>query len=171
MTTNIAIAEDNHRLAQTLIEKLELADNLRVKWHEPNGKLFLEHLEQDHNLAVVLMDINMPVMDGIEATAELKKRYPQLKVIMSTVFDEEQYILKAILAGASGYLLKDEKPDKIHQSKEEVLEGGAPMSSSIAHKALNLIKHGSAEVAEKKVDYHLTKRETEILEQLASGLS
>ena len=171
MTVNIAIAEDNSRLAQTLIEKLELADNLRVKWQEPNGQKFLEHLEADHNLDVVLMDINMPVLDGIAATDAIKRKYPHIKVIMSTVFDEEQYILKAIMAGASGYLLKDEKPAKIHEAIEEVLSGGAPMSASIAHKALSLIRHGSQGMPEEKVEYHLTKRETEILEQLATGLS
>lgn len=168
MTINIAIAEDNLRLARTLIEKLELAENLKVKWHELNGKAFIEHLEKDHNLDVILMDINMPEMDGIEATEIVRKRFPQIKVIMSTVFDQEDYILKAIMAGANGYLLKDEKPLKLHLAIEEVLEGGAPMSAAIAHKALQLIRLGAPEM-EAPIDYNLTKRETQILEQLASG--
>ena len=168
MTINIAIAEDNLRLARSLIEKLELADNLRVKWHELNGKAFIEHLEQDHNLDVILMDINMPEMDGLEATEIVRKRFPQIKVIMSTVFDQEDFILKAIMAGANGYLLKDEKPLKLHLAIEEVLEGGAPMSAAIAHKVLQLIRL-SAPKAEASIDYNLTERETQILEQLAFG--
>lgn len=165
---HIAIAEDNSRLAKSLQEKLELADNIKVKWQVPTGARLLNKLEEDHNLDVVLMDINMPEMDGISATEELKKRYPQLKVIMSTVFDEEDYILKAIMAGANGYLLKDERPDKIHASIAEVLEGGAPMSAAIASKALGLIRYGAQQV-DIQIDYGLTKRETEILEQLAAG--
>ncbi len=170
MTINIAIAEDNLRLAQTLIEKLELDERMRVKWHEPNGQALIEHLEEDHHLDVILMDINMPLMDGIEATEIARKRFPQIKVIMSTVFDEEDYILRAIMAGANGYLLKDEKPAKLHIAIEEVLEGGAPMSVSVARKALKIIRMGS-ELPSEKIDYNLTKREGEILEQLASGLN
>jgi DNA-binding NarL/FixJ family response regulator len=174
MTINIAIAEDNRSLALSLKEKLELSDNLRVKWHEPHGQALIDHLEQDHNLDVILMDINMPVRDGISATEEVKQRYPNIKVIMSTVFDEEQYILRAIMAGANGYLLKDERPALIHQAIEEVLAGGAPMSAAVANTALKLIRHsGTAATTENEhaVDYHFTPRETQILEQLATGLS
>lgn len=173
MAIRIAIAEDNHQLALSLQEKLELSPNLKVKWIEPNGRKFLEHLEHDTHLDVVLMDINMPEMDGIEATEKLKQRHPQIRVIMSTVFDEEDYILKAILAGANGYLLKDEKPEKIHQAIEEVLEGGAPMTAAVAHKALRIIRYQGEQNPQETPgnNYQLTKRETEILEQLASGLS
>ncbi len=168
MKVNVVIAEDNRRLAKSLQEKLELNEQITVKWHVANGRLLMERLLEDHNIDIVLMDINMPEMDGIEATGLLKQKYPQIKVLMSTVFDEDDYIFKAIMAGANGYLLKDERPQKIHQSIEEVLEGGAPMSTSIAAKALSLIRHGASQVTE-AVDYHLTKRETEILEQLAAG--
>ncbi|MGB0979643.1 MAG: response regulator [Croceimicrobium sp.] len=168
MPINIAIAEDNYGLARSLKEKLELSDEMHVKWHEPNGQALLDHLSTDHNLDVILMDINMPEMDGIQATEIVRKRYPQIKVIMSTVFDEEDYILRAIMAGANGYLLKDVKPLKLHLAIEEVLEGGAPMSAAVAHKALKLIRLGG-DLEDQKVDYKLTKRETEILQQLAAG--
>jgi DNA-binding NarL/FixJ family response regulator len=169
MPLRIAIAEDNPHLAETLIQKVEVAGDYQVKWTAPNGKAFLEHLERDHRLEVVLMDINMPVMDGIEATRRLKERHPQLKVIMSTVIDEDQYILEAIMAGASGYLLKDEPPQRLHQSIAEVMQGGAPLSPAVAGKALRLIRQGTATPAE-KVDFGLTQREEEILLQMSKGL-
>jgi DNA-binding NarL/FixJ family response regulator len=118
------------------------------------------------------MDINMPIMDGIAATEALKRLYPQIKVIMSTIFDEEEFLLRAIIAGANGYLLKDEKPARIHQAMEDVLEGGAPMSAGIANKALSLIRFSPPDLeSTPALDYKLTKRQVGILEQLSAGRS
>lgn len=167
---NIAIAEDIQGLAQALKEKVELNDEFVVRGLAPNGKELLQLLAEDSHIDLVLMDINMPEMDGIEATQALKQAYPHIKVVMSTVFDQEDYILKAIMAGANGYLLKDEKPLKLHLSIQEVLEGGAPMSSAIAQRALKLIRYG-VESEEVNENYSLSKRETEVLEQLATGLN
>lgn len=172
MPIRILIAEDNNRLARTLIDKLNLfEDKLSVRGWESHGKALLQHLEVDAHVDLVLMDIQMPVLDGIEATRVLKQKYPHIKVIMSTVFDEENYILEAIMAGANGYLLKDERPDKLIEAINEVMDGGAPMSSSVARKALNLIRYGSKEEEVAVLDFNLTKRETEILEQLSTGLN
>ena len=110
----ILIAEDNTRIARSLMEKLELFEDLKVKGWELNGSTLLNHLERNSGVEVVLMDINMPVLNGIETTREVKRLYPHIKVIMSTVFDEEHYIFEAILAGANGYLLKDERPEKLY---------------------------------------------------------
>lgn len=172
MPIRILIAEDNTRLARTLIDKLNLfEDKLSVRGWEPHGEAILKHLEGDAHVDLVLMDIQMPIMDGIETTRLVKQKYPHIKIIMSTVFDEEHYILQAIMSGANGYLLKDERPDKLFDAIEDVMDGGAPMSSSVARKALNLIRYKDQEVSTQNVDYNLTKRETEILEQLASGLN
>ena len=172
MTVSIVIAEDNPKVARALKEKVELDLRFKVKYSCLNGQELLESLQTDHLVDLVLMDINMPVMDGIAATEELKKLYPQIKVVMSTIFDEEDFLLRAILAGANGYLLKDEKPRRIHEAVDEVLAGGAPMSSAIANKALALIRFGvSAERPEEVVDYKLTKRELQILEQISTGLA
>ncbi len=111
----------------------------------------------------------MPEMDGIECTQKVKQKYPYLKVIVSTVLDDEHYTLEAIMTGANGYLLKDEKPEKLRDSILETMEGGAPMSASVARKALNLIRFQNEAVPQGEVDYQLTKRQTEILEQLSSG--
>lgn len=168
----ILIAEDNRRLAHTLIDKLHLfKDKLEVRGWEPNGQALLDYLAENAYIDLIMMDIQMPVMDGITATAEVKQNYPHLKVIMSTVFDEEHLILEAIMAGANGYLLKDERPDKLLEAILDVMGGGAPMSSSVARKALNLIRYKAENNPVAKVDFNLTKRETEILEQLASGLN
>jgi len=172
MAIRILIAEDNSRLARTLIDKLNLFDSeLTVRGWEPNGKALLQHLEVDAHVDLVLMDIQMPIMDGIEATRELKQKYPHIKVIVSTVFDEENYIMEAIMAGANGYLLKDERPEKLIEAIREGMDGGAPMSSSVARKALNLIRYGVKDEEASEVNFNLTKRETEILEQLATGLN
>jgi len=172
MPLRIYIAEDNPRIARILREKLELFEDLKVKYSEPDGQALVERMEEDHNVDIILMDIQMPVMNGIKATEIIKQKYPQVKVIMSTVFDEENFIFEAIMAGANGYLLKDEKPEKIYESIKEVLNGGAPMSPQVARKALNLIRFNKSESAvETKEDYKLTKRETEILEQLSTGLN
>ncbi len=171
MSVKILIAEDNRQLARTLIEKLELFDDLQVKGWEPNGQALLDRMAGEKTVDLVLMDINMPVRDGISATEELKRLNPKVKVIMSTVFDEEHYIFQAILAGANGYLLKDEKPQKLYDAIQEVMDGGAPMSATVARKALNLIRFSGKEVPEleEKTEYNLTTRETEILEQLSTG--
>jgi len=169
---NIAIAEDLPQLADALKEKVELAAEFNVKIVASNGKVLMEALQKDHNIDVILMDINMPKMDGIEATEMIANRWPSIKIIMSTVFSDEHYLFNSIMAGASGYLMKDEPPAKIHKSIYEAIEGGAPMSKEIARKSLNLIKRGKPQ-KEKDLtqEYNLTQREIEILEHLSKGNS
>lgn len=166
----IAIAEDISRIAQTLKEKVELSQDMQVQFIAPNGKELIHELMKSHNVDVILMDINMPEMDGIEATKQVGNRWPGIKIIMSTVFDDDENIFNAILAGASGYLMKDERPEKLHRAIFEVLEGGASMSPAIAKKALALLKFGVRTPVESE-EFNLTKREVEILEHLAKGLS
>lgn len=166
----IAIAEDISRIAQTLKEKLELSNDLKVQFIATNGKELIKELNHNHNVDVILMDINMPEMDGIEATKQVIQRWPHIKVIMSTVFDDEENIFKAILAGASGYLMKDERPEKVHRAVYETLEDGAPMSPAIAKKALSILRSGVTPPTETE-NFELTKREIEILEHLSKGLS
>ncbi len=169
---HIAIAEDITRLAETLKAKILLSTDFNVKHMAINGAALVKYLEVDHNIDVVVMDINMPEMNGIEATSIISQRWPQIKIVMSSVFDDEQNLFDAILAGASGYLLKDELPQKIHRSIYEAMEGGMPMSAMIAKKALQLIRRSSPmHPSQNAKDFQLTDRETEVLEQLAKGLS
>jgi DNA-binding NarL/FixJ family response regulator len=168
----VAIAEDINRIAETMKQKILLSPDFSIEYMATNGKEIIQYLQKDHAIDVIIMDINMPEMDGIEATAFISQRWPNIKIIMSTVFDDEQNIFNAIVAGASGYLLKDETPQKIHRSIFEAMDGGAPMNQLIARKALTLIKTGKPEIQKsEQVDYGLSDRETEVLEHLSKGLS
>ena len=167
----IAIAEDIQKIAETLKEKIELSSDFKVKVIANNGKILMQELAKNNSIDVIIMDINMPELDGIEATLKVNKQYPNIKIIMSTVFDDEQNIFNAIMAGASGYLLKDEPPAMIHRSIFEAMEGGAPMSPIVARKSLELLKYGLKSPVDESVDYALTKRELEILQHIAKGLT
>jgi DNA-binding NarL/FixJ family response regulator len=118
------------------------------------------------------MDIEMPQMNGIEATEFVKNRYPQIKILILTVFDNDDNIFNAIKAGADGYLLKEISPHKLQKSIIEVIAGGAAMSPSIAFKTLKLLRNPQ-EFANKKCEEEikLSTREIEVLEQLSRGLS
>jgi len=157
-------------MAEALRKKILLSPGFRVVHIAENGAELLDFARHHKNLDVVLMDIQMPVMDGIEATRKVKERYPQIKVIMSTVFDDDENLFKAILSGASGYLLKDESPEMIHRSIEMVMQGGAPMSAGIASKVLNLVRTQPIAFDDQE-DFGLTPRELEILNHLSKGLS
>ena len=106
----IAIVDDNLFLQKTIQEKLSFFEDISIKSKSLNGKELLQKLEKNANLDLVLMDIEMPEMNGVETTAEVKKRYPHIKIIMLTVFDNDENIFKSIKAGADGYLLKEINP-------------------------------------------------------------
>lgn len=172
MKYKIAIAEDNTFLAKAIIEKLSFFEDLQFKFKAGNGAELIGKLELNHNLDVILMDIQMPEMDGILATQIVKQKYPQIKVIMLTVFDDDENIFKSIQAGADGYLLKEIDAENLYKSILDVLQGGAPMTPGVALKTLKLLRNPqgfSQPVADP--DHDLTKREIEILEQLSKGLN
>ncbi len=171
MKIRIALAEDNILLAQTIKEKLELfADRIEFTFHAKNGNDLIEKLGKRNDVDVILMDIEMPELNGIEATEIIRNRYSRIKVIMLTVFDDEEKIFSSIQAGANGYLLKDESPDKIFESIEMIINGGAPMSPVIAAKTLNLLrKPEMTAAANDENNFSLSQRETEVLEHLSKG--
>lgn len=173
MPLKICIAEDNYFLTKAIKEKLSFFDDISIKFHANNGAELIGKLEENHNIDVILMDIQMPEMDGIKATELVKNKYPQIKVIMLTVVDDDEYIFNAIKAGANGYLLKEIDAENLYKSILEVTKGGAPMTPSIALKTLNLLRNPdfSTSQPEKLDDIKLTKRETEILVQLSKGLN
>ncbi|OSY86905.1 ligand-binding protein SH3 [Tenacibaculum holothuriorum] len=172
MKLKICIAEDNYFLAKSIQEKLSFFEDITVKFIAKNGAELIGKLAEDHIVDVILMDIQMPEMDGIKATEIVKNKYPQIKIIMLTVVDDDDCIFKSIKAGASGYLLKEINPEKLHNSILEVVNGGAPMTPSIALKTLQLLRNPEATVEEnKKEDIKLSKRETQILVQLSKGLN
>ncbi len=168
----IALAEDNQRLAEAIRDKLAIFDDVvTFKFHALNGVALLKQLKNDPDIDVILMDIEMPDMDGIEATAEVKKNYPEIRIVMLTVFDDEDKIFRAIQAGANGYLLKDEPAGVIVDGIKSIRDGGAPMSPSIAAKTLNLLRNpSSVQEPEARQEITLTRREIEVLEHISQGL-
>ncbi|EAZ81833.1 response regulator transcription factor [Algoriphagus machipongonensis] len=170
MKIKIAIAEDNNFLLQAILEKLSLFKEINVKFTAYNGLELLEQLEKDSNIDLILMDIEMPKMNGIEAVELVSKKYPQIKTIMLTVFDNDEYIFKAVQAGANGYFLKEVDPTTLFKGIKETLEGGAAMTPSVALKTLKLLRN-PPNFEEPKEEITLTKREVEILEQTSKGLN
>lgn len=173
MKLRIAIAEDNHFLAKAIKEKLSFFDDISIKFLAKNGAELIGKLTEDHRVDVILMDIQMPEMDGIKATELIKSQFPQIKIIMLTVYDDDEYIFKSIKAGANGYLLKEIEAQRLHDCILEVINDGAPMTPSIALKTLNLLRNPSFETNsnEDLEEIKLSKRETEILVQLSKGLN
>lgn len=169
----VALVDDNPQLLQSTAQLLECFEEISLIFTAQNGQETLEKLTTQ-TPDIILMDIEMPVMDGIATTKAVRALYPSIKIVMLTVFAQDNKIFEAILAGANGYLMKDEKPRKIMEAIEDALEGGAPMSSMIAAKALNLIKSPFNKMPEIKTvppkDFDLTRREIEILELLSNGL-
>ena len=118
---------------------------------------------------VVLMDIDMPHVDGLEGVTLLRKQFKDLKILMQTVFEDNEKIFASILAGADGYLLKQTSPAKLLEGIVEVSQGGAPMTPAIAKKVLQLFAQRSS--LAKPNDFKLTERETQILKLLVDGFS
>jgi DNA-binding NarL/FixJ family response regulator len=117
------------------------------------------------------MDIEMPILNGIETTEIVKQKYPHIKIIMLTVFDNDENIFNAIKAGADGYLLKEINAKDLHDGIIDTLNGGAAMNPSIALKTLKLLRNPMSIENEKDEDIKLTNRETEVLEHLSKGLN
>lgn len=172
MKINIAFAEDNDFLASSLSEKLKMfSEKFSILYRAKNGAEMIDYLKNnEQKIQVILMDIEMPVMDGINATEKISKLYPNIKIIILTVFDDDEKIFSAIKAGANGYMLKDESVDKIVDGISLVLDGGAPMSPTIASKTLQLLRQSDKSIERKSEDFNLSKREIEILENLKLGL-
>ena len=118
---------------------------------------------------VVLMDIDMPHVNGIEAMLAIKKQFPRVKVLMQTVFEDNEKIFEAICSGADGYILKKAPPAKLIDAITEVLSGGAPMTPTVARQVLLLFNQKNKKSI--ATDFNLTDREQEILSMLVQGLS
>jgi DNA-binding NarL/FixJ family response regulator len=172
MNIKLAIIDDNTFLVKAIKDKLSFFDDISIKWIALDGSQGLAKLEENHNLDIILMDIEMPVLNGIETTQMVKQKYPHVKIIMLTVFDNDENIFKAIQAGADGYLLKEVDPETLHKGILETINGGAAMNPSIAMKTLKLLRNPVDEkFLENKEEIKLSKREIDVLEQLSKGLS
>lgn len=165
MPIAITIVEDNEGTREGLRELLARAPGLKCVGAHPSGEEALRRIPLEKP-DVVLMDINLPGMSGIECVARLKARSPETQVLMLTTYEESDLIFNSLRSGASGYLLKNMAPAELVQAIEQVHAGGAPMSMQIARKVVahfQQIKRPSSEVEK------LTRREQEILGLLAQG--
>ena len=172
MKTKLAIVDDNSFLIKAIQEKTSFFEDLKVSFTAVNGEDAISKLEINHNIDLILMDIDMPKKNGIQATLEIKQKYPHIKIIMLTVLDDDENIFNAIKAGADGYFLKEVNPKDLYNGIQETLNGGAAMTSSIAMKTLKLLRNPeSITNPVDKANVSLTKREAEVLEQLSKGLS
>lgn len=168
----IGIAEDNQNLMDSICKNLNEFENVEIVMKASNG---LEVI-QKCGVALpelILMDINMPLMNGIETTRRIKHIHPEVKIIMLTIFQDSDHIFDAIMAGASGYLLKDIKPSKLLAALEDALDGEAPMSPTIASRTLMLLRGRSQkEVPNSFAEPTLlSEREVEVLESLSGGMN
>jgi DNA-binding NarL/FixJ family response regulator len=161
----IAIYEDNNALRESLKMIIDFTPGYTCVGAYPNGNNLLEDISSTKP-EVILMDIDMPGISGIQAVELLKKHYPEVMVVMQTIFDDNDNIFKAICAGADGYLLKNTPPARLISGIEEVLEGGAPMSASVARKVLESQRSNTG-----SNDSALSGREKELLKLLVEGHS
>ena len=166
MPHTLLLYEDNQLLSESIQSMLRLNGNLNLLGAFENPMQVANHL-QNLKPDLLLMDIDMPGMTGIEAVTQVRGVNKNIPILMLTVFDDNQHVFDAICAGASGYLLKKHISSKLFSAIEEVLEGGAPMSPSIARMVL-------ASMQEKPLPnnaYHLTPKEKEVLTSLSKGNS
>jgi DNA-binding NarL/FixJ family response regulator len=163
MTIRVFIYDDSHERIDSLKSLLLLDDQLEVVGEGENCSNVIKDMEKCRP-DIVLMDINMPVSNGLDGLRAIKSTYPEIKVLMQTAFDDSDKIFESIRNGASGYILKSDKPLKILESIQEVMRGGASMNPAIAQKVLDFF-------LPKKFDNPLSPKETEVLALLSEGLS
>lgn len=171
MPVKVAIFEDRTAVREALSLLVEGTSGLELAGAYPNCNNVISNIRTSQP-NVVLMDIEMPGMSGVEAVKLIKQQFPDITIVMQTVFEDEEKVFHAICNGASGYLLKDTPPSRLMESIIEAHEGGAPMSPSIAKKTLHLFQKFLSPLADAKhADYHLTPREKEVLQWLVKGYS
>ncbi|HMU08906.1 MAG TPA: response regulator transcription factor [Ferruginibacter sp.] len=175
MPTRIAIADDKQINRTTVKEKIMSFAEIELVLEAKNGHDFLEQLKQlpaEERPQVVLMDLEMPVMDGIQTISIASTAYPDIKFIVLTVFEDNEKIFEAIKAGAGGYLLKDDTAVNIIDAITNVVEyNGIPMSPAIARKTMELLKLSPVAVTNEtyNADPLLSEREMEILKEMVTG--
>jgi DNA-binding NarL/FixJ family response regulator len=164
----VAIFEDNRSLREGLAAMIGGTTGFVCVGAFPNCNNLLKNISQSHP-DVVLMDIEMPGINGIEAVGMIKEEYPGMKILMETIFDDDEKIFNSICAGAEGYILKHTSPAEIMEAIKEIHEGGSPMTPSIANRVLKMVKQRPETGSKESFD--LTDREKEILMCLVKGMS
>ncbi|MHC0036854.1 response regulator [Pseudoneobacillus sp. C159] len=168
MTIKILIADDHHVVRRGLVFFLKTQKDLEVIGEAKNGQEAVE-LTKTLNPDIVLMDLDMPVMDGIEATKQIKTAQPEMKIMILTSFSDQDHVIPAIEAGASGYQLKDIEPDELVRSIKRILAGENQLHPKATTHLLSHLANKNRDV--KSLTDDLTKRELEVLLEIAKGKS
>ena len=163
----VAIVEDNNTLRNSLESLFNRTEGMRCAASLNNLLNVVSEIGSSQP-DIVLMDIGLPNISGIEGVRTVKANFPGIQVMMFTVFDDDEKIFDAIRAGASGYLLKKTPPEEIIQAIRDLYQGGAPMTASIARRVIQSFQAAPSTIVQ---DYQLTVRENEILYSLVDGLS
>ncbi len=166
MLCNIIIYDDNERLRKTLEVLLSEVPGFTVKSSYNNCDHAIENIQENY-VDLVIMDIDMPGIGGIRGVTNIKEKFPEIKIVMNTVFDDDNRIFDSICAGADGYLLKNTNPLKFVAYLQDLMEGGSSMSPFIAQRVLSFFR----ESRKVKNDFNLTARELEIIGWLVKGYS
>ena len=164
----VAIFEDNRNLRESLFNLLETSEQFTCVGAFGHCERVVENIEETQP-DVILMDIELPLVNGIEAVRQIREKYPDVKILMETIFEEDEKIFQSICNGAQGYILKSTPPAEILDAIGEIYEGGAPMSPIIASKVLQMFKSNLGNKASNSFD--LSSREKEILKCLVEGMS
>lgn len=167
MMINVVIVEDNNTIRNGLAALISATDGYSCVAAYQSAEEFLAEL-RSINLDVVLMDIGLPGMNGIDAVKKAKLTHPDLNILMLTIYEESDKIFDALCAGACGYLVKKTPPARLLEAIKEVHEGGSPMSSNIARKVISTFQTGTPAVSDKEAA-SLSSREKEVLFQLSEG--
>ncbi|MBI5214350.1 MAG: response regulator transcription factor [Ignavibacteriae bacterium] len=165
MSIKVAIVEDNpdYRIGTALVVKHSSLCSLVGSYERAEDLLYeFDSVKPE----VVLMDIGLPGLNGVEASRQLKNKYPDVQIIILSVFEDDENVFQAICAGACGYLNKPVMPERLVVAVQDAHEGGTPMSPRIARKVLEMFKHFAPA---QKNNYDLTEREKEVLKQLVNG--
>jgi DNA-binding NarL/FixJ family response regulator len=172
MDIRVVIIDDNKKFRESLKLLLDSSTGFEVTGIYEDAQDIIRKINESKP-DVLLLDIEMPYINGNDALLQIKAEFPKLNVLMQTVFEDEDLVFKAICNGACGYVLKNMPPAKLLSAISEAHEGGAPFSSTIAKKVLNMIKTGQpiSETLNSKEEFKLTPRETEVLGLMVNGLS
>jgi DNA-binding NarL/FixJ family response regulator len=172
MAVQIMLFDDNASMLDAFEILFSDTDDIVLQAKFTDTRDLIARVEK-HKPDIILMDINIPPVDGITATRDIIAAYPNARIIIQTIFDEDEKVFNAICAGASGYILKQDAPDKIVAAVRETMIGGAPMSPGIANRVLHLFKANMLQqmTVAGKSNYQLSTRELEILKWLVEGHS
>lgn len=168
MASVVGIVEDNKKIRDLIQRYLDMQEELKCPVAMDTVEEMLEYLEEHQKPRVILMDIQLPGMSGIKGIGLIKEKYPEIDIIMLTVYHDSHKIFNALRAGASGYLLKHTSLPEIKDSILKLIDGGAPMSPQIARKVIN---HFQENAPKKDPESDLTPREHDIVNGLVDGLS